>query len=783
MVAQFKSPLPAWIVLPLMSVGVVAVVTTWGTGSLWLGLATALIGALAVACYCERTLRGLVGAIAQIARGDRYAALPDRIQGGALADSAVAAETMRQALIDADALAVDLKSRQAESRLRHASRGFFTQRFRSTIDELTVTFQSAGEEIRITTANLDARNKDMSARAANAVEAAAGARRDVAAVADAARGLLALIIDCSAEAAAAKDATDRTIADLGHTDFTVRSLAAAAERIGAVVKLIEAIASQTSLLALNATIEAARAGAAGRGFAVVASEVKTLAQQTAKATAEIGTQIHDIQHAVNETVEAISGVSSSVATMSDANRQLTGILDHQAAEINRIGNSAEQVAGAVAGVLPEISTIATSVEEAGNGVVATAEDLLGRSQWLVEAVTRYFADLEFGSIKIGILHSLSGTMTASERPLQELLVLLIERQNARGGLLGRPLEPVIVNPHSDPKAYAELAEKLIREDKVAALFGCWSSASRKEVLPIVERDNALLFYPSQYEGEEASRNIFYTGATPPQQAIPAVNFLLDQGIRRFFLVGTDYIYPRTTNAVLKGYLASKGIAECRERYTALGQSDWRAVVEDIRRFARGGRTAIVATVAGDANVHFFRELANQEIIAAEIPVMSLSINEAELAALKHSNVSGHFVAWNYLHAFDTPENREFIAEWRRFTGKTDAVTNDPMEATWIGFQLWAAAVEAAGTTDVDKVRDALGGRRITAPSGFSVQMDAKTHHLFKPVMIGRITDDGRILPVSVTEGLVPPEPWSPWLKRAAGPAENAVLAPRKAFGA
>ena len=213
-------------------------------------------------------------------------------------------------------------------------------------------------------------------------------------------------------------------------------------------------------------------------------------------------------------------------------------------------------------MLPEISTIASSVEEAGNGVLATAEDLLGRSQWLVDAVTRYFSDLEFGSIKIGILHSLSGTMTASERPLQELLVMLIEQQNARGGLLGRPLEPVIVNPHSDPKAYAELARKLIPDDKVAAIFGCWSSASRKEVLPIVERDNALLFYPSQYEGEEFSRNIFYTGATPPQQAIPAVNFLRGQGIRRFFLVGTDYIYPRTTNAVLKGYLASQGVTEC-----------------------------------------------------------------------------------------------------------------------------------------------------------------------------------------------------------------------------
>jgi urea transport system substrate-binding protein len=776
-----KNPLPAWIALPSMSACVLAVLTTWGTNSLLLGLLTAFTGAAAVAWWCECRLRAVVVPMTQIARGDRYAALPERSGSGsgALAVGSIAAETMRQALIDAYALVVDHRSRDAETRLRHASRGFFTQRFRSTIDELTGTFQSAGEEIRVTTANLGARNKDMSRRTAHAVEAAACASRDVGAVAEAARGLLTLIVQCTNEAAAAKDATERTIADLGHTDFIVRSLAAAAERIGAVVKLIEAIASQTSLLALNATIEAARAGAAGRGFAVVASEVKTLAQQTAKATGEISAQVHDIQHAVNETVDAIAGVPSSVTTMSNANRQLAGILDHQAEEINRIGNRAEQVADAVAGVLPEISTIASSVEEAGNGVLATAEDLLGRSQWLVDAVTRYFSDIEFGSIKTGILHSLSGTMTASERPLQELLVMLIEQQNARGGLLGRPIEPIIVNPHSDPRAYAELARKLIAEDKVAAIFGCWSSASRKEALPIVERDNALLFYPSQYEGEESSRNIFYTGATPPQQAIPAVNFLRGQGIRRFFLVGTDYVYPRTTNAVLKGYLASQGVTEIEERYTALGKSDWRTVVEDIRRFARGGRTAIVATISGDANVHFFRELANQEIAAADIPVMSLSINEAELPALMRSNVGGHLVAWNYLHAFETPENRAFIADWRRFTGKADAVTNDPMEATWIGFHLWAAAVAAAGATDVDKVRAALGGRRVTAPSGFSVQMDAKTHHLFKPVMIGRIGEDGRILPVSVTEGLVPPEPWSPWLK--ARSTDHSHAAPGIAF--
>jgi len=759
-----KSNLPAWILLPVIAASGTSVLVAWGSGSLLLGFVTALIGAAAVAWRCEEMLHAVVGTIGQIAAGDRYAALPGRIGSGALGDSAVAAERMRQVLIDADALAVDHRSREAEARLHYAGRTFFTRRFRATVDELTGVFQSAAEEIQVTAADLGARNEDVRRRTAQAIDAGATASRDVAAVADAARELLALIVRSTSEAAAAKDATEQTIADLARTDRTVRSLAAAATRIGTVVKLIEAIASQTSLLALNATIEAARAGAAGRGFAVVASEVKTLAQQTAKATGDIGTQIHDIQHAVGETVAAIAGVSSSVTTMSEANRQLTGILDHQAIEIDRIGNRAEQVAGTVGGVLPEISIIANSVEEAGNGVLNTAEDLLGRSKWLADAISRYFSDLEHGSIKIGILHSLSGTMTASERPLQELLVMMIEQQNARGGLLGRPIEPVIVNPHSDPKAYAELAHKLVAEHKVAAIFGCWSSASRKEVLPIVERDNALLFYPSQYEGEEASRNVFYTGATPPQQAIPAVNYLRDQGIERFFLVGTDYIYPRTTNAILKGYLASQQVFAVAERYTPFGLKDWCDVVEEIRRFAKVGRTAVVATVSGDANVHFFRELAEQGVNADVIPVMSLSINEAELPALMRSKISGNFVAWNYLHAFDTPENRAFIAEWRAFTGRPDAMTNDPMEATWIGFHLWTAAVDAAGTTDVDKVRASLGGKRLTAPSGFQILMDAATHHLFKPVMIGRITDDGHIVPVSVTEGLVPPDPWSPWLK-------------------
>src|SRR5580692_455210 len=769
MTSEIRRKMPAgWLLLPVMLSSGIAVLATWLTQSLPLAAAAALATGLTAAWWVERRLRLVIEPIAQIASGDRYAALPERTGSGPIAEIAAAAERMRQSLIDADALAVAHRSRESESKLHLAGHTFITQQFRSAINEMISAFDKAGEEIRVTAADLGARSKDMRLRTTSAADAAADAARNVEAVGTAARDLLALIARSGDEVAAAKDATDRTVGDLARTDRTVRSLAAAAERIGMVVKLIESIAAQPSLLALNATIEAARAGAAGRGFAVVAGEVKSLAQQTAKATGDIGAQIRDIQQAVEETVSAIAAVSSSVTTMSDTNRQLTGILDHQAVEINRIGNRAESVAGTVANVLPEICTAVAQVEDTGHAVLGTAEDLIGRSQWLVDTVSRYFSDLEGGSIKIGILHSLSGTMTTSERPLQELLVMLIEQKNARGGLLGRPIEPIIMNPRSDPKLYAEQARKLIVEHKVAAIFGCWTSASRKEVLPIVEGERSLLFYPSQYEGQESSSNIFYTGATPHQQAIPAVNYLRAQGHRRFFLVGTDHIYPRTTNAVLKGYLAANGIAGDMviERYVAPDFAEWRALVEDIRRFAKSRHAAIIATITGDANLHFFRELARQHMTADMIPVMSLSINEAELPALMRSNMAGQMVAWSYLHAVDRRENRAFIADWRRFTGQPKAMTNDSMEATWIGFHLWTQAVEAAGTTEVDKVRAALGGRRIDAPSGFTVKMDGRSHHLYKPAMIGRISKDGLILPVWATEGLVPPEPWSPWLAAA-----------------
>ena len=770
-------PPARWVALPVLFACGATAFAGWASASLPLMASVALPAGLMAAWWIERSLQSVIEPISQIAAGDRYAALPEHIGGGPMAEIAGAAERMRQSLIDADALAVAHRSRESESKLHLAGHAFITQHFRAAINEMISAFDKAGEEIRVSAADLGARAKDMRVRTSSAADAAADAARNVEAVGLAARDLLALITRSGDQVAAAKGATDRTVDELARTDRTVRSLAAAAERIGMVVKLIEQVAAQTSLLALNATIEAARAGAAGRGFAVVAGEVKTLAQQTAKATGDIGAQIRGIQDAVEQTVTAIAGVSASVTTMSDANRALTSILDHQAAEIDRIGNRAESVAGTVANVVPEICTAVEQVEDTGNAVLGTAEDLIGRSQWLVEAVSRYFSDLESGSIKVGVLHSLSGTMTASERPLQELLVMLIEQTNARGGLLGRPLEPIIMNPCSDPHLYAEQAHKLLREHKVAAIFGCWSTASRKEVLPIVERENGLLFYPSQYEGQETSPSIFYTGATPHQQAIPAANYLRTIDCRRFFLVGSDQVYSRTTNAVLKGYLASLGISGdlVAERYVPAAFTDWRALVADIRRFAKERNTerqaAIIATITGDANLQFFRELTRQRVSAEMVPVMSLSITEAELPALMRSNMTGHMVAWNYLHAFDRKENRAFIANWRRFTGQAKAVTNDSMEATWIGFHLWLEAVEAAGTTDIDKVKAALGGRQIDAPSGFRVKMDGRSHHLFKPVMIGRITKEGAILPVWATEGLVPPEPWSPWL--AGAPAQAA----------
>ncbi|MBG0810472.1 transporter substrate-binding protein [Methylosinus sp. H3A] len=363
-------------------------------------------------------------------------------------------------------------------------------------------------------------------------------------------------------------------------------------------------------------------------------------------------------------------------------------------------------------------------------------------------------------------------MTSSERPLQEILAMLIERCNAQGGLLGRPLEAVIMDPRSDPKLYAEQAQILLGERGVAAIFGCWTSASRKAALPVVENARGLLFYPSQYEGEERSPNVVYAGGTPSQTAIPAVDFLSSLGARRFLLIGNDDVYPRVTNAILRAYLAAKGVGgeDIVEIYAPLGLEDWRAIARDIRRFAARPGAAIVSTVSGDANLRFFSALAG---LASDTPIMSLSIGEAELPALAHCEIDGLYVAWNYLHAIDCAENWSFVEQWRRYKNSPDATTNDAMEATYLGFELWRAAVAAAGCVDVAAVRRALGLHMIRAPSGFALRLDAETQHLHKPAFVGRVAR-GRILPVWVGAELIAPQPWSPWLtKNGAGKAKAA----------
>jgi urea transport system substrate-binding protein len=370
------------------------------------------------------------------------------------------------------------------------------------------------------------------------------------------------------------------------------------------------------------------------------------------------------------------------------------------------------------------------------------------------------------TIKVGILHSLSGTMAISETTLKDAMLMLIEQQNAKGGLLGKKLEPVVVDPASDWPLFAEKARELISGSGAAAVFGCWTSVSRKSVLPVFEELNNILFYPVQYEGEESQRNVFYTGAAPNQQAIPAVDYLAaTEGVERWVLAGTDYVYPRTTNKILETYLLDKGVAaeDIMINYTPFGHSDWQTIVADIKAFGSAGKkTAVVSTINGDANVPFYKELANQGIKAEDIPVVAFSVGEEELAGIDTGPLVGHLAAWNYFMSAPTAENDAFIAEWHKFTGNDKRVTNDPMEAHYIGFNMWVKAVEAAGTTDPDAVIDAIIG--VSVPNltgGYSAMMP--NHHITKPVLIGEIQADGQFETVFETPGLVVGDAWSDFL--------------------
>src|SRR4030088_1887215 len=358
-------------------------------------------------------------------------------------------------------------------------------------------------------------------------------------------------------------------------------------------------------------------------------------------------------------------------------------------------------------------------------------------------------------IKIGILHSLSGTMAISETTLKDVMLMLIEEQNKKGGVLGRKLEAVVVDPASNWPLFAEKARELLQKDKVAAVFGCWTSVSRKSVLPVFEELNGLLFYPVQYEGEESQRNVFYTGAAPNQQAAPAVEYLMSSeggGAKRFFLLGTDYVYPRPPNKILRAFLHAKGVqdSDINEVYTPFGHNDYQTIVNDIKKFAQGGKTAVISTINGDSNVPFYKELGNQGLKATDIPVVAFSVGEEELRGIDTKPLVGHLAAWNYFMSVKNPVNTEFIAKWKAYVKKNklpggDArVTNDPMEATYVGIHMWAQAVRKAGSTSVDAVRKAMAGQTFTAPSGYVLKMDEKNHHLWKPVMIGEVRSKGQV---------------------------------------
>ena len=374
------------------------------------------------------------------------------------------------------------------------------------------------------------------------------------------------------------------------------------------------------------------------------------------------------------------------------------------------------------------------------------------------------------TIKVGVLHSLSGTMAISETTLKDTMLFLIEEQNKKGGLLGKKLEPVVVDIASDWPLAAEKARELVEVNKVDAVFGCWTSVCRKSVLPVFEELNSLLFYPVQYEGEESQRNVFYTGASPNQQAIPAVDYLMnEEGVERWVLAGTDYVYPQTTNKILEAYLKDKGVAaeDIMINYTPFGHSDWQTIVSDIKNFGSAGKkTAVVSTINGDANVPFYRELGNQGVAAEDIPVVAFSVGEEELAGLDTAPLVGHLAAWNYFMSVDTPENAEFIKAWHAFIGDTERVTNDPMEAHYIGFNTWVAAVEKAGSTEADAVIDSIVGIEVPNLTGGTAVMLAN-HHITKPVLIGEIQADGQFDVVWETEDLVPGDAWSDYLPESA----------------
>jgi len=375
-----------------------------------------------------------------------------------------------------------------------------------------------------------------------------------------------------------------------------------------------------------------------------------------------------------------------------------------------------------------------------------------------------------GTVKVGVLHSLSGTMAISEVSLRDVCMMAFEEINAKGGVMGKKIEPVVVDPASNWDLFAEKAKQLLLQDKVAVTFGCWTSVSRKSVLPVFENNEGLLFYPVQYEGEECSKAVFYTGATPNQQLIPAADYLMSKeggGYKKFYLLGTDYVFPRTANKILRAFLLAKGVPadNIAEEYTPFNHQDYQTIVGKIKRFASGGGACVLSTINGDSNVPFYKEFANQGLRSENAPIMAFSVAEDELRGMDTSALVGHLAAWNYYQSVDTPQNKRFIQNFKnyceknRLPGGSKRVTDDPMEAAYFGVYVWKQAVEKAKSFDVAAVRKAVYGQKFLAPGG-EIRMHDFNHHTWKPVLIGEILKDGQFKIVSRSKGLVEPEPWS-----------------------
>ena len=701
------------------------------------GVALVLCLTLVELARLHRSIR-LLGLVAD---GDRFVTFPQAASRGAEAIAAAAAK-MHLRLVEADAAVSDGQRILAEARLRRDGAAFYTSRFQTTVAQAIAQFSTSGDQICAMVEGLNSVNSGLILDARGVSEAVTESAKEVASVSQTAAQIADAVAVISGQIADGEAANVLTMTELRDAQETIRSLKTAAGQIGSILGVIDGVASQTSLLALNATIEAARAGEAGRGFAVVASEVKVLAAQSAQASATIGAQIAAMRAAVDRTAVSIDAIMSRVASLSNAQRAFTDSLAESTTAVERVGIQAESVSQRVARALPSLSFGVSEIEVAGQSVLDSAKNLMTGSQALATHFRTYFEDLAAGSIKVGILHSLTGTVTTVERPVHDLLLGLIDETNRTGGLLGRPLEAVIFDPRAEPAAYAEGARALVAAG-AAAIFGGWTSASRLAMRPVLEASASLLFYPSQYEGGEASPNIFYAGGTPQQQAFPALDFLAARKHRRLALLGDSSMFSRASHPLIRARAAAVGLMIATDVRLDDRRPDVRQAVDTLVEVARKGALAIVSTLSGEASVPVFRELARRGIDADRMPVMCLSVQEAELLGLEAAPMKGHYVAWNYLSGIESPSNAAFVDLWRRIDGDDRSVPNDSLEATFIGFNLWKAAVAKAGTVDSAAVRAALRGATIHSPSGYELLVTDELHTTL-PAFVGCIGDGGKI---------------------------------------